>query len=452
MGANSKLVVWPLRLWEAGKSPVASCHMVKLPHTGYHWQQHCMYIMYLSVAGSNTLATWELVRPLRKGFVSFKGKWPTMLMILMSRLRWGLEVNSEMQTQKVPFFLSACWQHVTGSCWKDPSFEATNRVFRWRIERPLDWRRLSHCFELIGILIVFNLQFFKTVNLRTVCNFFCGILLTQHPPNLRSLPGTHLHVPRRAGEFCPGAAETSAGGFKRHQLLHAPTLVLGESSDSLDSNLRQSGGSCAMLETPKERTREIASPLHDRLPDTPVGTPSTVFTIDYSTGWHGFLPSICRNFDWSQHGLEDTDGTLFRFKDSEGTLDATPEPTAFPVRVIALTPEQKGLPETYPQPDTLVDEEFASTNGTPASKSPATGEGGESSGSKPEQSNVGAPTGSKQKDSQDDNGENEKPNMYEDGTYWKNLVCKQFQMMICSTSSECQLDLPYQPPALFQRA
>ena len=225
----------------------------------------------------------------------------------------------------------------------------------------------------------------------------------------------------------------------------------------------------------------MASPVHDRLPDTPIGTLSTVFTIDYSTGWHGFLPSICKNFDWSQHGLEDNDGTLFRFKDSQGSLDATPEPSAFPIRVVPLTPEQRGLPEGCPEPDTLVDEGAIATSGTPAPQSHADrkggepteskpgegeesrlgeatgskpgeggeptglklgermeptgskpGEGGESSGSKPEQTNVEAT----QKETQDsDDDQSERPTMYEDGTYWKNLVCKQFHMVMSSRSS-----------------
>lgn len=254
-------------------------------------------------------------------------------------------------------------------------------------------------------------------------------------------------MPRAAGRFCPGAPETSAGELAERQLLRAKTLKLPgtDSTQSFDSTLRQMGSNDVLQTPTPKKTSSSPVRLDDRQREahevtTPQVETTPVFSIDYNTGWQGFLPVICKNYEWSQHALRDTQGTMFPFTDDQGTLDTLPAQDHFPLQVVRFSIVDQASPlngETQAtsgrvasrdpfQEDLLGEIERAAleTNETetvPPEPAPETGtplpETVEPSEPQPEATTASASGGT--------NPPNTKQ-MYEDGTYWQKLDCNSF--------------------------
>lgn len=199
--------------------------------------------------------------------------------------------------------------------------------------------------------------------------------------------------------------------------------------------------------TPDPKAPAISSPSPPplELSRSPSWTSEVVFKIQHGAQWEEMVKVASQNFHWKSHFVLEGDGTIFPFADEHGKLHGTPVEKNFPLHVvlgrcdlpgIEIVLSDSGKVEFFSLPDRLPDSQCVSPPGqTPIVPHEGLGNG-ESEASKqtpiPEPPTGEIPTPPamvpppseefKKGDGRDETAA-APPSVYEDGSYWKTLVC-----------------------------
>ena len=209
--------------------------------------------------------------------------------------------------------------------------------------------------------------------------------------------------------------------------------------------------------TPEPKAPAIASPLASPSPlelsRSPSWTSEAVFKIQPGAQWEEMVKVASQNVHWKSHFVLGGDGTIFPFADEHGTLHGTPVEKNFPLHVvlgrcdlpgIEIVLSDSGRVEFFSLPDRLPDSQCVSPPGqTPSGPSEGLGNG-ESDSSKqspipePTTGEIPKPSAVEEPPSEElKNGDGRDetaaapPSMYEDGSYWKTLVCIELMIDNC---------------------
>lgn len=233
-----------------------------------------------------------------------------------------------------------------------------------------------------------------------------------------------------------------------------PTLQLGESGSK--ESLLARNGSLDMPVTPPPRP-SFQSPTPKSVAPTLL-SPSTfgdaVFKIQHTPGWEETMKAVIDNFDWKNHFVIGQYGEIYEFADENGTLNGSPVPSSFPLTIMfgkrppaaetnsgsevsVIRPNEKELP-SWPErlPESHELDKFRGLPGVPSKATPPNEVEGKGTpktveGVEPSPSGASSPTEKvhefkgpqKEEHPEVPSRKSTKSNMYDDGSYWKILVC-----------------------------
>ena len=236
-----------------------------------------------------------------------------------------------------------------------------------------------------------------------------------------------------------------------------PTLKLGEPGSRESLVVRK--GSLDMPVTPPPKpsfqspspTKSVAPTLlsHSSFDDA-------LFKIQHKPGWEETMKAVIYNFDWKNHFVMGQYGEIYEFVDEHGTLSASPVPSSFPLMIMfGKLPTPPTEPSTGSEPPVVPAGDVAPTwperlpeshelkkfPGLPGVPSRTSSPNDVEAKRAPETPDIAVPSSSEKlgepiptvekvhefKGPQNEDHPEVPPkktkSMYDDGSYWKILVC-----------------------------
>lgn len=247
----------------------------------------------------------------------------------------------------------------------------------------------------------------------------------------------HLREPQSAGQFTPGLPSASAGQFAAKMLgTSTDTVKAAPSSVSLQQERSTSQETFVYPAVTTPQCRPAFNSPDPKTPslDAPPKPEDAMFTIQIGPAWSDLLSAVVKNNQWENLYVMDQWLKTYEIVSSDGTLDAKPELSDFPLYVM----KKKENPERSESEvaKTSLEDESPAVSVSSVGPSPPAG------CYQPRQNDVALPSPAagptpateekpvEKKVPQEqeldhpvpDESNPSKQNMYKDGSYWKNLI------------------------------